>query len=223
MEKAYINAVNQRLLFEPEECETDIAIVLGARSVSGELARAAMKGLAAGQFKKVILCGGHRVFEPWVYAALKIKGIDNVTARDFFSWNREADYMRTVMAEEGDQVIFSENLSKHTGQNFENIRDFVTSQKFKSASIVTVAYHQRRAVETCKRWIPDLDAVPVPVYPYGLSRDQWLEKWAHTPIIKNVVAGEFQKLSLQNSKNYYAQGHCTPVEIRMKQGRSYGI
>lgn len=64
MKQSYIDAVNDQLLFEAETRQTDVGILLGAKSVSGEIARHAIKGIAKGQFKKVILCGGNSVFEP---------------------------------------------------------------------------------------------------------------------------------------------------------------
>ena len=211
MKQNYIDKVNDRLLFETEPRQTDVAILLGAKSVSGEIARHAMKGIAAGHFKKVILCGGNSVFEPWIHGALMLKGVKDAQAKDFWSRSKEADYMAQILSDTDAEIIFSENQSTNAGECFQNISDFVLSEGFNSASIITVAYYQLRAQETCKRWIPELETTPVPVYPYGLSRETWLKEWSKTPIIRGVVRGEYEKLNPENPNNYYKQGHCVPL------------
>jgi len=52
MKQDYIDAVNDRLLFETKPQKTDVAIVLGAKSVSGEIARATMKASPQGILRK---------------------------------------------------------------------------------------------------------------------------------------------------------------------------
>jgi len=180
----------------------------------------------------VILCGGNSVFEPWIHGALIVRAfykdvtfplrrelplntyrtIRDTHTADFWTRDtKEADYMADILRDSDAEIVFVENKSKHTGANFENIRDFVIAEGFNTASIVTTAYHQLRAQETCKRWIPELKTTPVPVYPYGLSRNTWLREWPKTLIIKGVVSGEYEKLNPDNPNNYYRQGHCVPL------------
>lgn len=211
MKQNYIDKVNDRLLFETKPQQTDVAIILGAKSVSGEIARATMRGIAAGHFKKVIVCGGNSVFEPWIHIALKLKNVKDLTPKDFWSSRKEAEYMTTLLINSGVTSLFAENASTNTGEGFENIRNHVVSKGFNTASIVTVAYHQRRALETCKKWLPELVTSPVPVYPYGLSRETWLKEWSKTPIINDVVRDEYEKINPDNPNNYYKKGHCVPL------------
>jgi uncharacterized SAM-binding protein YcdF (DUF218 family) len=210
MNQAFIRAVNDRLLFTTSPKHTDAAILLGARSVSGEIAKHAMKGIASGHFNKVILCGGNRVFEPWIHGVLFLKGLTNISASDFWSREREADYMARILEDKKAEIIFLENTSKHTGETFQNIRDYILASDIKSAAIYTTAYHQLRAQETCRRWIPELDTTTVPVYPFGLSRETWLKEWHKTPIIRGIIRDEYEKLNPNNPNNYYNLGYCTP-------------
>ena len=213
--------INKRLLFETAPIKADIAILLGAKSVSGDIAREATEhqlvtatGLGD-YFNNIVLCGGNRVFQPHVYVAIqRTKGSDKYFS-DFFSPRKEADYMRRVLIGEGipdSNIIFSENRSQHTGDNFANIRAFVRDNGITTANVYTVAYGARRAVETAAVQIPELKCNPVAVYPYGLSREDWLERWPETGI-RNVVIGEYEKLNPENTGNYYRQGHCKPVVI----------
>ncbi len=221
MDKHFINKVNNRLLFEPQHPEqSDVAILLGAEGVSGDIARKAAKDCLSGKFNKIVLSGGMRIFQPHVYAFIKTSCRKypelSLQISDFSSLKKEADYMREILIKEHvpqSAIVFEDNQSTNTGQNFKNIKDAVSY--FKTAVIYTTAYHQRRAVETCAQVVPHLQTTPVPVYPYGLSRQTWLDQWAKTIGIRNIVADEYQKLNRNNPNSFYNQGFCVPVNIEI--------
>jgi uncharacterized SAM-binding protein YcdF (DUF218 family) len=217
-----VASLNDRLLFENKSAETDASILLGAKSVSGDIARAFLKTYKPGQ--KIILTGGNKCFEPWVKWLMNGHEA-TLHTDDFWTRDKEADYMRSILIDGGvdkEDIIFTENHSTNTGQNFQSIRAFILSNDFNSVSIWTVAYHQRRAIETCAKELPELNALPVPVYPFGLSRETWLEEWPKIYFIKEklgitgVVKCEFNKLDPQNPDNYYNRGVCVPVELPKK-------
>ncbi len=217
-----VTNINDRLLFKNKSVETDVTILLGAKSVSGDIARAFLKTYKHGQ--KIILAGGNKCFEPWVKWLMSGREATLHTG-DFWTRDKEADYMRSILIDSGiapEDIIFAENHSTNTGQNFQKIRDFILSNDFNSASIWTVAYHQRRAIETCAKEIPELNTLPVPVYPFGLSRETWLEEWPKIYFITGklgitgIVKDEFNKLDPQNPDNYYNRGFCVPVELPKK-------
>ena len=213
--------INQRLLFVPQAFETDTLILLGAKSVSGEIARAAAEKLVSGEAEQVILSGGNGVFEPWIQTALKFKKGSVTVAKDFWSAKKEADYMQDVLLSDPrireDQILAVEDRATNTGQNFENIRGVIEAHGITNAAVMCVAYTQRRAVETAARVVPDLQVHPVPVYPYGIEREDWLSSWEKVPLINGVVRGEFAKVSPDHPRNYYEQGFCTPVDIPTRE------
>lgn len=65
--------VNKRL-FEPfrdiPAKETDVGLLMGGRSTSGEIARAAATEYHKGRFSTIIVAGGKRIFEPMVFVGL---------------------------------------------------------------------------------------------------------------------------------------------------------
>ena len=210
-----IQGINDRLLFDFPSVQTDVAILLGARSVSGTIAREAAARYHEKQFQHIILSGGARVFQPLVRAALALNtkelGAVEAPLEDFISFEKEADYMKHILLESGVPacaIMHVDNRGTNTGANLANIRDYTLSQGFHSASLISVAYGQRRDVETCKAQIPGIVAFPVPVYPFGITKENW-----NKTLVKSFVMGEFNKLNPENDKNYYNAGFCAPVDM----------
>lgn len=94
-------AINQRLLYHMRLQSSDAAVVLGARAVSGEVAREAARQYHNGLYNKLVLTGGVRVRQPAMLLRLLLAGrlsgiIDSIKCnglRDFLSRKCEADYM----------------------------------------------------------------------------------------------------------------------------------
>lgn len=222
MSFSYIRHINNRLLFNTEPKSVQVAILLGGRGVSGEIARQAAfdyrktKAGLAHYFNKIIVCGGMPVQQKFVRPLLKQVAGTTIRAADFETNMLEADYMKQVLLGDGvyeKDIIVTEATSRHTGENFANIRQFVIENNILTANIYTTAYHARRAIETAAVEIPSLQCNPVSVWPYGLSADQWRNRWYKNPVTAHVVLGEYRKINPKRRNNYYAQGICKPLDF----------
>lgn len=143
-----VKEINEHLLFDYAVDKTDVGLLLGARCVSGDLARHAAKLMDEGMFDKVIVSGGLPVFQPHVAFALAVTGQMSLTEilrrkSDFVSRKMEAEYMRDVLLQEcgvsEDRILMVENKSRNTGDNIQNTQALL--RKFNSIGIVTAAYH----------------------------------------------------------------------------------
>ena len=223
MNNAFHQQVNQRLLFPtaPKK-KASVAILLGAKGVSGDIAReAALDYLSTicgltNYFNKIIISGGRHVFQPHVLPAIWSTRGTQANITDFFSLRKEADYMRKVLIDGGvdpQDIICVDNTSTNTGENFANIRNFIRAENIASANVYSVANMSRRAVETCAWQIPELQSNPVGIYPYGLSREKWLERWPNTGI-QSIVIDEYEKINPRNPNNFYAPQRSGKKKVR---------
>lgn len=217
--KYSVDAVNQRLLFDFPAVPTEVGVLLGARSASGDVAREAAKLIRNDMFGQVILSGGLKVFQPAVAAVLAVNGLGSAVREhpaDFFSRMTEAAYMRHVLVEEEgipeDRISYVEETSTNTGQNFKNIQDVLVG--FCSAGIVTTAYHQRRALGTALHHVHDTAFVSHPVYPFGLTQKNW-----NRPGIKSFLFGEMAKMDPANPKTYVGK-FCKDPDIERERYRA---
>ena len=203
-------SINDRLLFSFPEHKTDVGIAFGARSTSGEVARHTADLYHRGAFESIILTGGIKVSEPLVLGLLSLNFVGAKSPKlnfssftDFLSGQTEAAYMRDVLLERDvpeSAIIAIDESSRNTGQNVENIKANLTG--LGSASIITTAYSQRRAIGTMRFHdeLDNLKLVPFPVYPFGFTRDNWSE----TPI-KHLVALEAERIDENSPKTYVGQ------------------
>ena len=219
-----LTTINDRLLFASPEKQTDVAVVFGAKSTSGEVARHTADLYHAGAFSKIILTGGCSVFQPLVLGALSLQfsglkspRLDFTNLSDFLSGEKEADYMETVLLEKGvpqSAIAFKEAVSKNTGQNVTNIMSQLRTES--SAAIITTAYSQRRAIGTI-RFHPEYDElnlVPYPVYPFGFTRENW-----HQTPIKGLVELEAERINPESTKTYVGR-FCIDPDIKDEIERS---
>lgn len=214
MEK--VDFINEHLLFDFPASQSDVGIILGTRSVSGTLARTASRLYHCGVFDHLIVCGGMKVFQPSLLFALAASGLKgNTPSLDFLSMQTEADYICKILKENNvpqSAILHIDRQSKNTAENFRYIASVINDNAIQTATVITVPYHQRRAIETCKVEIPLLQAFPYGVYPFGITKENWSKTLA-----KGIVVGEFNKLNAQNPDSYYHKGFCQPVDINALQ------
>jgi hypothetical protein len=209
--------IKERLLFSSPKKKTDAAILFGAKSISGEIAREAAKLFHKGAFKKIVLTGGQHVRELSVLIALSPnftglaqQQLDFTELSDFISKKTEADYMEDILLEKGvpaSAIVFKDNKSTNTGQNVANISARLT--EFNSLSIITTAYFQRRAIGTIRKdsSLNDKALVFHPVYPFGFTNDNW-----DKTLIKRLVVLESQRMD-KSSPETYVDLHCIDPNI----------
>lgn len=209
--------ITDRLLFDFPTTRTEIGIIMGSRGVTGTNARVTAKLYKDGHFKQILLTGGLHVYQPDIWAILKISSLFQpleIINDDFLTRNcRESDYAYKILVEQGvleADILYegSDHKGTNTSENFQNIAVAIARYGFKTATVITPAYHQLRAIETCSHIMPELTAFPHAVYPFGITRDNW-----NKTLVAGVVKGEFAKLNSDNPNNYYTKGVCKPVNI----------
>ena len=218
-----LETITDRLFYDFPSKKTQVAVVFGAKSISGELARSVARDFFWHGFNDIILTGGARVFEPHVLAALTPNfmwwsqpQLHADALGDFVSLKREADYMRDILIAEGvpeRHIIMTDRTSKNTGENVANIKSML--REFNDASLYTVAYQQRRAMGTI-RFDPDMDHVDLvsaPVYPFGFTRDNWQDT-----AIAGIVELENSRV-IDNDPNSYIGQFCEDPDIAHERER----
>lgn len=184
----------------------------GAKSASGSIAREAARLYHKGLFNKIVISGGQFVFQPLAYIAAE--KCDMETISDTLSISREAKYMESVLMQQGvpsEKIIGRDAKSKNTGENFRNVRSLL--EAFNSVTIVTVAYHQRRALGTAMKVMGDqCPAVTAKaVYPFGLTDQNW-----SSSLLSKFVREEAIKVDPENTDpatSYIAKGFCVDIDI----------
>lgn len=204
--------MTQELLFDLPAVKTQAGLVLGCRSVSGYVAREAVRQYHAGQFDKIVVSGGLRAFQvlpPKYYFNLMADGFGPADLLQ-----KEADLIRKILRQGGvpdEAVIATDDKSTNTGQNFANVAGAL--ETVRSVNIITLPYHQRRAIGTLRRHFGPqaMTVTTTPVYVFGLTKDNWTQS-----ALAGVVRGEFEKMrdDPANPKtSYVAQGFCAPVDL----------
>jgi uncharacterized SAM-binding protein YcdF (DUF218 family) len=204
--------VNDNLLFEMPEQATECALLLGAKSASGSIARAAARLYHKGLFNKLVISGGQLVFQPLAYIAAEECNMETVS--DTLYLTKEAKYMQSVLMQNGvpcEMIVGRDTKSKNTGENFRNVRSLL--EAFNSITMVTVAYHQRRALGTALKVMgdqcPALTAKAV--YPFGLTDQNW-----SSSLLSKFVWQEAVKVDPENTDpatSYIAKGFCVDVDV----------
>lgn len=218
-----VDTVNQRLLFDFPAVKTEVGVLLGARSVSGTLARHAATQIRKGMFEKVILSGGLKVFQPEVACVLAVNGLGAAVRDypdDFFSRMTEAAYMRQVLVkEEGipeDLIVFIDDNSKNTGHKFNLLEEKGVLANFNSVALVAPAYEQRRTIGTARMHTAfnHIVFVPQQVYPFGLTKGNW-DRFG----IRGFVLGEMAKTDPDHPETYVGT-FCKDPDIERERDRA---
>ena len=210
MSKNNVKEINEHLFFELPNVKTDCLLLLGARSASGEIARAALKLYKDGKSKKIIISGGLKLRQLMtVFAAAVDKNIQ-IDKKEALSSKTEAEFMRDYLLENGvesDDIIFLENKSSNTGQNFKYSLQVL--ERMNSINIVCLAYAQRRALGTARKYLGDrVILTTTAVSPFNVNEQNW-----HLTKLSSVVYGEMKKIDPSNPKNYIQLGFCKYVDL----------
>lgn len=210
--------VNESLLFQlPFTPITDLGVVLGGRSTSGTLARAAARAYKRGQFERLVVAGGARVFQPGVYAALRFSQFHETMpdASEFFSLKTEADFIHHALLKNGvpqHAIVRVSPKGKNTGADLFHIKDVF--KDCTSVTLIDLAPGQRRTIGTAIKVIGDrITYVPLPVYPFGITR----ENWTRSKLARKFVLNEARKIDPTKPNNYIDKGFCvitTPSKIQ---------
>ena len=228
MNRDFIEAGNNRLLFETPPQKTDVAIVLGNTRFSRDLARVSARYYFDGFFDYIILCGGVTVTSSELVKRKARNAFQRAIGHNvppftipwtdiFTAPKMESRHMADVLLSIGmpkRAIVHIDDRSTNTGENFAFIADHVQAAGYESATIIAGAYHQLRGMETCARWIPDLRTQSIPVYPYSLRREEFIALWPQDDLFRGIVLSEYEKLNPENPDNYYRQGFCIPREQR---------
>jgi hypothetical protein len=136
-------------------------------------------------------------------------------SRDFFQAASEADCMLHVLANlkvPQDAIALIDNKARNTGENVSNVASLVA--QFRTATVITLAPHQRRALATLRTAVdPSVTALTaVPVYPAGVNRDNW----HRIPGFERYFNGEAAKTDPANDNphtNYILRGFCWQIDV----------
>ncbi len=213
---ALVQKASELLLYTPPVMEAELGVVLGNRIVSGYVAKKAAALYHAGHFNQIAISGGLPAFQiiPPLY-------LFNVVSHGVYPHGlreKECALIKRILiandVKEQD-IVALDTSAKHTGDNFKKLASAIT--QVGSINIVTVAYHQRRALSTFRRWIEDrnIAATTTPVYPFHIPKEDWIgetqKHWARTSL-RSIVWGEFDKCNPENPKSYIQRGLCVEVD-----------
>jgi uncharacterized SAM-binding protein YcdF (DUF218 family) len=217
-----IDNVNARLfdLFTQNELKkTDIALVMGGRSTSGNAARKAAELYHQGAISKIMVAGGKKIFEPAVLIGLmfdfKKAVLDIQNLKDIISFKSEADYMRKVLLAAGipeNDIIIGDNKETHADKIINAIKGKLQSD-FNSATIVTYAPYIRRVIGTLRFQGVEMPLETSPVNAFGLTPQNW-----HTSSLANIIARESRNMDPFNKSGYVGK-FCTEVDITQEEGK----
>ncbi len=199
-----------------------VNIVLGAKSATGEVIRGALDMLDNAQMPgKFIFSGGVIIQDKITAAAIRFNGLlgrldtKHVDFQEMLINASESAYMQSLNSDVH-EVAFVDDSSTNTGENFENIKDYIKTNKITSANIFTIEYHQKRALMTARKVLgDDIVLSVVPVSPWGINKNNWSKMIG----LKQIVKGEYKKVSEEFRNNYIHQGYCVAVNIEEERKR----
>lgn len=207
-----VKEVNERLFdpfagFDKNEKKTDLAIVFGGRSTSGTLARTAWGLFLERNFKRIVVAGGARIFQPEVALALaldrNLEILKSRTLKDIFTRSTEADYMERILLERGilDNDVVVGSREKHADAI---VRD-VMKLDFESATIIGYAPYVARLIGTFRHQGEERPLVPYPVNVFGLHPKNW-----HKSSLAKIVVNEARNMDPENPKGYIGKFCVVP-------------
>jgi len=201
--------INRTLFFTPSEQESDIAILLGGGSITGEISRAASDDIGETDCYKmgVIVTGGAFIQQPHVYHGLRLLGA-KIDKFDCTSGLKEANHAITCMSKRAaEKIILRELSATNTGENFANIAQEISKIGAQTATVYCPAPTQRRVIDTARVHIPNVTVTTKPVYPW-FPQNFWEDKWHKNPVSAHYVLSEYNKIDPEKSRNYYNRGFC---------------
>ncbi len=214
-----VEHINDYLLFEMPRVKCEVGLLLGGRSVSGEIARKGAELYYDEAFKSIIVSGGLKVSEPWAFAAYVATGKWSVLKKsvreDFLSAAREADYMRSILdAAKVPQsaFVYTDNTSRNTGENIANCKPDLND--FNSVAVVSFAPGQRRAMGVLrKHFSPDRMVITsYPVYPRTITKENW-HGFPNRLFLNGIMRGERAKIDRSMKGNHLNQGFCVEINV----------
>jgi hypothetical protein len=202
--------INDTLFFTPDEQDSDVAIILGGGSITGETARAASRiidqNISAFPLG-VIITGGVAINEPWKHRGLKLLGA-TVDRHDCLNGLKETTHASLSLGELAyAKVVLRELSATNTGENFANIASEMSHIGARTATVFCPAPTQRRVIDTARVHMPNVTVTTKPVYPW-FPKDFWLDHWHKNPVSAHYVLSEFKKIDPNNPRNYYERGFC---------------
>lgn len=206
---AEVIEITNKRLFKPfeqpgEPKKTDVGIVFGGRSTSGETARAAADLYHRGHFEKVIVAGNARIFEPGVALAMirdRNPAIKNLqTLKDIFSFAGEADYMRATLLKNGvpEENIIMGSRSKKANLIVTDIRNLKPS--FETATVIAYAPYVARTIGTFRFQGDERPLIAHPVNVLGLNPQNW-----HKSSLSSYVINEARNANLAHPEGYVGE------------------
>lgn len=205
--------INEHLLFEMPTVTTDCALLLGARSASGEIALRAADIYKKGQVKKLVLSGGLPARQLSTVFAASIDKHISVPMNAFSENRNEAEWMRDILLENGvnkNDILLVDTQSKNTGENLENCKAIL--DVIGSITIVCLAYHQRRALGTLRKTLSTRPVVTTSaVYPFGITKDNWQQTK-----LAFILEDEMDKITIDKPGNYISKGFCSAVDLEQE-------
>ena len=132
------------------------------------------------------------------------------TREDGYTKAIEADFMRQAFLDKLEELdipsppkdkIILERTSTNTGLNLGYAKKDLEQHNIQTVTAFSLAYLQRRSVETALIRTPDLIVFPYAVYPYGYSRDNWAKGFPRNLIARHFVQPELVKTSSTHPKS----------------------
>lgn len=207
-----VEKVNESL-FKPfenahrDEKKTDLAIVFGGRSTSGEAVRTAWGLLLEGNFKSIVVAGGARIFQPEVALALawdrNPEILKSQTLKDIFTLSMEADYMERILLRKG--ILEDEFAVGSRALHADKIVRDVMKLDFKSATIISYAPYMARLIGTFRHQGEERPLVPYPVNVFGLNSKNWQDS-----SLAAIIVNEARNMDPENPKGYIGKYCIVP-------------
>ena len=212
LEPEVIEKVNKRLL-EPFDGQpvkkTDVGILFGCRSASGTVAREAAFLYESGAFPKIMVAGGMKARQVEVWLALNEEQRKAASLCDFFNLSREANYMRSVLIDEGvpaDDIIIGDDTQKHGHKIAEALKAKLDG-KFRSATVMAYLPYSRRNLGSLRFQGVDIPIDVQGVKPFNLTPENW-----HESKVAPYVVQEANNMDPDNPDGYVGK-YTTEVDL----------
>lgn len=126
---------------------------------------------------------------------------------------RKSELFREIPGQRGGDGVLLEKLSRNTLENALQARQFITSRKVGSITLITSRYHMKRAVLIFENVLPK----NVAIYPYPVDSRNLKENWWSHGGSFRLLMSEFYKYCLFRGFFLFAPGELRPVTM----SRSY--
>lgn len=82
-----------------------------------------------------------------------------------------------------DRIVVLGHDATDTRGNAEETARWIEKEQVKSLRLVTANYHMPRAISEFKKWMPNVNLIPDPVFPEKFKRDSWWQYPGTTRLI----------------------------------------